>query len=123
MDPVLGAVLSAVLGGGTIAALLNYLQVRHSQKAGVPAKENDAVTHTNASTLGAGTGDWQALNAYWQTELASKNTEITNLRQELAQVRAAARRRERHLEKRADQLSDYVWQTTGSAPPPPPEVN
>lgn len=117
MDPVLGSLLSAVLGGGTIAAVLNYLQVRRSQKAGVPAKEDDAVTHTNATVVAAGAGDWQALNTYWQNELAGKNTEITSLRQELSQVRAAARRRERHLEQKLDFWAAHIWRTTGHAPP------
>lgn len=120
MDPVLGSVLSAVLGGGTIAAVLNFLQVRKSQKAGVPKKEDDAVTHTNATVVAAGAGDWQALNSYWQKELAEKNREITSLRQELSQVRTAARRRERHLETKLDFWAAHIWRSTGAAPP---EVN
>lgn len=117
MDPVLGSVLSAVLGGGTIAALLNYLQVKRSQKAGVPAQEEQAIVH---ATGGKGTTpDWQAFNAYWHGEIATKNAEITTLRQSESQLRASARRRERRLEARIDQLVEYIWTMTGKPAPPP----
>lgn len=118
MDPTLGSVLSAVLGGGTIAALLNYLQVRRSQKAGVPAKEDAAVVHATGSA-GATGADWQALNAYWQAEVARKEAETSAARSETAQVRAEARRRELTLELRNDQLIGHIWTTTGKPPPPP----
>lgn len=116
MDETVSTVLTILLGGGGLAALLNSLHAFRSKKAGVPAKEDHAIVATGG---GVQSSDWQALNAYWVAEVASKNAEITAARSETAQVRADARRRELFQEARNDQLVEWIWTTTGKAPPPP----
>lgn len=115
MDNTLGTVLTVLLGGGGLAALLNAIQAMRSKKAGVPSTENAAIVHTGGA--GATSVDWQSLNAYWVAEVARKDAEITRVQQELANVRASARRRERHLEARVDQLEQHIW--LGRPAPPP----
>lgn len=114
-NETIGTILTVLLGGGGLAALINSIQSFRSKKAGVPAKEDHALIHTGSSSP-----DWQSLNSYWVAEMAGKNAEIVQLRQEVQQVRADARRRERHQEARNDQLVEYIWTVTGKPPPPPP---
>lgn len=117
-NSTLGTVLTVLLGGGGLAALINSVQALRSKRAGVPATEPAAVAHIEARNEPA--PDWTSLNDYWLAEMRRKDSELDKVKAELAAVRISARRRDKLNAARIDQLEQHIWL---QLPAPPPQQN
>lgn len=103
-------ILSSLLGGGGLAALLTALRARRSKTRGVSGNEKVATSQLPAQPIPLGTPDWEALTRYWQNELVA-------LRKEFAEHMKACARQAREDANYIDALEGHIWLRK---PPPPP---
>lgn len=105
-------ILTSLLGGGGVAAIISAIRARRSKDNGQSAHEKVATSQIPVTTMHAplGTPDWEALTRYWQNELIA-------LRDEYSVHRADCARRQAEDGEQIDALEAHIWQ---HKPPPPP---
>lgn len=104
--------LSSLLGGGGIAAVISAIRARRSKDSGQSAHEKVATSQIPLTSVHAplGTPDWEALTRYWQNELIALRAEYSQHRIECAADKALDG-------EYIDKLEAHIWQ---HRPPPPP---
>lgn len=103
-------VLSSLLGGGGLAALITAWRARKLRQRGVDPDESVAV----AQAASHADPQWESitsLNRYWQKELAT-------VRAEYAQHRLVCEQQRQADADRIDELEEHIWER--KPPPPPP---
>lgn len=106
-------VLSSLLGGGGLAALVTAWFARKSRQRGVSAEESVAVSQAAAAQQVSLEPQWESINSlnrYWQKELAT-------LRGEFNRHRQLCDQRAKDDEAYIDVLQAYIWEN-GLRPPP-----
>lgn len=125
MDPntnrTIEIILTSLLGGGGLAALLTAVRSYRAKRRGLPGNEGAAIAQTNIAEHHTNLPDWEALNNYWRRELATKAREVERVRHALElQVEAERQHAKRRAQSDADhidKLEAHIWQ---QLPPPPP---
>lgn len=100
---IISLIASGLFGAGGLVA---FYKVKKTSQVGMKGVEVEAKV--------AETADWDALNQYWKSELATVRQQMIDLQLQIVELRADREADQAHI----DELERWIYE--GKPPPPPP---